>query len=147
VAIKISANNLTLVKGSRNEIEMLNCISRHNRLPIHSGFSHVQTLLSSFTIKNDYGIFPCMVFDPLQEHIGQFRRRFKTNAIPLNILKLQVIMILQGLDYLHSCCKIIHDSMTINFSKKLANDILRSNTREHYDQVYKHTIHSGQCKR
>jgi serine/threonine-protein kinase SRPK3 len=114
VAIKIAAIDSGLNKGSEMEIDMLNHISRSNIIPSHHGFSYVQTLLDSFTVSDGFNIFPCMVFHPLQQHIALSHRGLRANIIPFKILKQQIKMILQGLDYLHSRCKIIHAGITLD---------------------------------
>lgn len=37
-----------------------------------------------------------------------FRRRFTSPGIPFPTVKVHVLVLLMGLDYLHSVCKIVH---------------------------------------
>ena len=55
-----------------------------------------------------YGKHACLVFEPLREPLWLLNERFEENVIPSNILKIMVQMLLHGLDYLHTECRVIH---------------------------------------
>ena len=62
------------------------------------------------------GDHTCLVFEPLREPLWLLNERFVGKTIPSAILKIMVEMLLRGLDYLHTECKIIHtgkDSVNI----------------------------------
>lgn len=52
----------------------------------------------------------CTACEALREPLWLYRRRFVGNVIPPDILKILLQMILEGLDYLHSECHVIHTS-------------------------------------
>lgn len=89
-----------------NELRLLEHISQLNES--HEGWHFVRGLLDSFSIDSAAGSHSCFVMEPLREPLWLYRKRFVGGVIPPEILKITVQMILQGLDYLHSECEIIH---------------------------------------
>lgn len=79
-----------------------------NANPRHPGRNFVATLLESFRMTTPRGTHNCMVFDVLCEPLWILKRRFKGNTIPLDLLKPISMLILEGLQYLHRECHIIH---------------------------------------
>ena len=74
----------------------------------HPGSDHVRKLLDSFEIVAPAGNHVCMVFEPLRESFLKFGTHFKGDMIPVDVLPLLVIPTLQGLDFLHRECKLVH---------------------------------------
>lgn len=113
VAIKINAKKLFPEKGAvENELAMLRRISQTN--PKHQGWHLVRKLVDSFEIEGSKGKHPCLVFEPLREPLWLYCKRFVDGVIPFDVLKIILQMILQGLDYLHSECQIIHTGKRLN---------------------------------
>ncbi|POR31911.1 Uncharacterized protein TPAR_07878 [Tolypocladium paradoxum] len=107
VAVKISANrHHSRDSAAARELEMLRRISTAD--PSHPGWEFVRKLLDSFVVDGAFGSHVCLVFEPLREPLWLFRRRFVDDVIPSDILKIMLQMTLQGLDYLHSECHVIH---------------------------------------
>ncbi|OJJ45147.1 hypothetical protein ASPZODRAFT_2111073 [Penicilliopsis zonata CBS 506.65] len=52
-----------------------------------------------------------MVFEPLGEPLWILKARFQGNVIPPDTLRLVSKMIIEGLDYLHSQCPVIHTDL------------------------------------
>lgn len=88
------------------ELDTLTHISKAN--PQHKGWHFVRHLVDSFTLEHFFGNHLCLVFEPLREPLWLYRERFIGNAIPSDVLKVIIQMILHGLDYLHSECRVIH---------------------------------------
>lgn len=76
----------------------------------------MRKLVDSFTIDGASGKHVCLVFEPLREPLWLYCRRYVGGVIPSEILKIILQMILQGLDYLHSVCQVIHTGMMLLWS-------------------------------
>lgn len=114
VAIKINAiRHHSRENAAEEEIAILKRIGHTN--PDHVGWHFVRRLTESFTIDGASGKHTCLVFEPLREPLWLYCRRFVGDVIPADILKIQLQMLLQGLDYLHSECKVIHTGVIIRF--------------------------------
>jgi serine/threonine-protein kinase SRPK3 len=112
VAVKISASDQHPGKyTAENELAILKHISQANSN--HEGWHFIRKLLDSFTIEGSSRKHLCLVFEPLREPLWLYSRRFVGGVIPSEILKIIIQMILQGLDYLHSECQIIHTSIPL----------------------------------
>ena len=88
-------------------------IARAN--PRHEGWHFVRKLIDSFSIQGASGSHICLVFDPLREPLGKYCRRWRGGAMPPQLFKIILQMILQALDYLHSECHIIHTGWYFSF--------------------------------
>ncbi|TWU71613.1 hypothetical protein ED733_000622 [Metarhizium rileyi] len=110
VALKINAlNHRSDQNTAENELAILEHISSANKK--HEGWHFVRRLLGSFRIEGVAGTHLCLVLEPLREPLWLYCQRFVGGTIPSNILKIIMRMILQGLDYLHSECQIIHTDL------------------------------------
>ena len=88
----------------------------------HEGSSYVRLIQESFTIPGPYGEHLGMVFEPLREPLWLLGRHLGSVGLPPTILKAFLKLVLQGLDFLHSECHIIHTGkLQDNFNEKLAN--------------------------
>lgn len=90
----------------KDELAILQRISGAN--PKHHGWNFVRKLIDSFTVHEPKAEHTCTVFEALREPLWLYRRRFVGNVIPPDILKILLQMVLEGLDYLHSECHVIH---------------------------------------
>ena len=76
--------------------------------PSHEGFEFVRPMLDHFEVTGPDGTHSCLVYEPMRELLWQFQQRLPDNRIPPGLLKVYVEFLLQGLDYLHSECHVIH---------------------------------------
>lgn len=74
----------------------------------HQGQNFVRKLTDSFNVQGASGSHLCLVMEPLREPLSAYRNRYTGGAIPPNVLKFLVKMILEAMDYLHSECHVIH---------------------------------------
>jgi serine/threonine protein kinase len=79
-------------------------------------------IVESSEIAGPYGMHTCLVFEPMRETLSLFQSRLKQKRFPLELLKMYLVCLLNGLDYLHSECHVIH-------AGELANPRGRSTTR------------------
>ena len=76
--------------------------------PSHRGYDIIRTCCESFEVASRAGKHLCLVYEPMREPLWLFQRRFTDRRLPLPILKAYLLMLLAGLDYLHSECRIVH---------------------------------------
>jgi serine/threonine-protein kinase SRPK3 len=111
VAVKVNASNRQSQKSSaRSELDTLRALSETNRR--HNGWWCVRHILDSFALKSSSGKdHLSVVLEPLREPLWIYQQRFADGVIPSDILKIMLQMILHGLDYIHSECRIIHTGL------------------------------------
>lgn len=110
VALKIHASAHPFRENAaENELDILRHIAKAN--PSHKGWRFVRYPIDSFDLPLRSVPYLCLVFEPLREPLWLLRYRFIDSVIPPDTLKVLVQMILHGLDYLHSECRIIHAGM------------------------------------
>lgn len=109
VAIKINACTSHNGAAARHELEISNHID--SAKSDESGYRYVRTVEDSFEISGPNGSHLCLVFEPMREPIWLLRRRLGADKVTRDFLpffKLYIIVLLDGLDYLHTKCSIIH---------------------------------------
>jgi serine/threonine protein kinase len=76
--------------------------------PSHKGRLYLQTVIDGFEVTGPNGTHVCLVFEPMRESLSQFQSRLKQKRFPLELMKMYLVCLLNGLDYLHSECHVIH---------------------------------------
>lgn len=112
----------------------------------HGGHFAVRTVLREFTIESPVGPHRCLVFEPMREPLWLFRRRFGADKVMqpfLPIFKTYLKIILEGLDYLHSQCHVIHTGgyLSTPCSLRRAESRHRLNLRQHLGDRRRSTGH------
>ncbi|KAK0111542.1 hypothetical protein ONS95_001895 [Cadophora gregata] len=108
VTVKVTASDCIDNEAAKHE----RIITRHlNKNPSHSGFSFVRTMLDSFKVLGQEGPHLCLVYEPMREPLWLFQRRWENGKLPPALVKVYTRFLLQGLDYLHSECHIIHTDL------------------------------------
>jgi serine/threonine protein kinase len=74
----------------------------------HRGLPYIQTMTESFELTGPSGTHTCLVFEPMRETLSLFQFRLKSKRFTLELMKMYLVCLLNGLDYLHSECRIIH---------------------------------------
>lgn len=90
------------------ELEMLQHMEQKSSVSIHPGRNHVLQLLNHFRHEGVDGTHVCLVFPVLGHHLGLQAAKFEQSRIPVAVMKEVARQLLQGLDYLHQECGIIH---------------------------------------
>ncbi|QDS73271.1 hypothetical protein FKW77_004841 [Venturia effusa] len=111
VAIKINATSHNR-EAVRHELE----ISKHidSAVQHESGRRYIRTVADSFEIAGPNGSHLCLVFEPMREPIWLLRRRLDADKVTQDFLpffKMYIIVLLDGLDYLHRKCNVIHTDL------------------------------------
>ncbi|CAI7621859.1 unnamed protein product [Penicillium pancosmium] len=111
VALKIASNKSphTPKAGGCVELETLRLITRANRQ--HKGWHFVRKLLDSFSVQGISGSHVCLVFEPLRETLENYCEHWEGGVVPPGLFKVILQQILEGLDYLHGECDIIHTDL------------------------------------
>ncbi|KAJ9388339.1 hypothetical protein DTO063F5_2670 [Paecilomyces variotii] len=96
-------------RSASDEIE----ISRHisSLRSSHQGRAYVRLVKENFSIQGPFGEHLCLVFEPLREPLWLLGRHLGSNGVPPAVLKPFLKLLLQGLDFLHSECHVIHTDL------------------------------------
>lgn len=108
VTIKICVNTLSddWLKGRRKVAE---CLMTAN--PNHPGYNHVRFMLDTFKLKGPHGHHQCVVYDVLREPIGITMEKLPGRLFSGDNLRILLPALLQGLDYMHTECHIVHTDL------------------------------------
>ncbi|XP_060629168.2 SRSF protein kinase 1 isoform X1 [Anolis sagrei] len=106
VAMKVvkSAENYT--ETALDEIKLLKSV--RNTDPDDPNRERVVQLLDDFKISGVNGSHICMVFEVIGHHLLKWIIKSNYQGLPLLCVKRIIQQVLQGLDYLHAKCRIIH---------------------------------------
>ncbi|XP_049590853.1 SRSF protein kinase 1b isoform X3 [Syngnathus scovelli] len=127
VAMKVVKSAEHYTETALDEIKLLKSV--RNTDPADPSRERVVQLLDDFKISGMNGTHICMVFEVLGYHLLKWIIKSNYQGLPLPCVKSIIRQVLQGLDYLHTKCKIIHTDikpenilLTVNESyiKKMA---------------------------
>ncbi|XP_012680603.1 SRSF protein kinase 1b isoform X2 [Clupea harengus] len=106
VALKVVKSAEHYTETALDEIKLLRSV-RNSDINDPSREKVVQ-LLDDFKISGVNGTHVCMVFEVLGHHLLKWIIKSNYQGLPLACVKSIIRQVLQGLDYLHTKCKIIH---------------------------------------
>ncbi|CAF96118.1 unnamed protein product, partial [Tetraodon nigroviridis] len=127
VAMKVVKSAEHYTETALDEIKLLKSV--RNTDPSDPNRERVVQLLDDFKISGVNGTHVCMVFEVLGYHLLKWIIKSNYQGLPLPCVKSIIRQVLQGLDYLHAKCKIIHTDikpenilLTVNepYIKKMA---------------------------
>ncbi|XP_037534496.1 SRSF protein kinase 1b isoform X2 [Nematolebias whitei] len=127
VAMKVVKSAEHYTETALDEIKLLKSV--RNTDPKDPNREKVVQLLDDFKISGVNGTHVCMVFEVLGYHLLKWIIKSNYQGLPLPCVKSIIRQVLQGLDYLHTKCKIIHTDvkpenilLTVNepYIKKMA---------------------------
>ncbi|XP_075219046.1 SRSF protein kinase 3-like isoform X2 [Lycorma delicatula] len=106
VALKVVKSASHYTETALDEIRLLKCV-RHSDAddPYRD---KVVRLLNDFKINGQNGTHVCMVFEVLGHNLLKLIIRSNYQGIPIENVKTIIRQVLQGLNYLHTKCSIIH---------------------------------------
>jgi serine/threonine-protein kinase SRPK3 len=109
VTLKIATSNPDYGDMIRHELEINTSLQKD---PSITGFAFVRAAFDDFIALGPSGASHlCLVFEAMREPLSQFQHRLVGDKIPPQLLKVYIDFLLQGLDYLHSECQIIHTGL------------------------------------
>ncbi|XP_060770636.1 SRSF protein kinase 2 isoform X1 [Neoarius graeffei] len=106
VAMKVVKSAQHYTETALDEIKLLRCVRESD--PTDPNKDMVVQLIDDFKISGINGIHVCMVFEVLGHHLLKWIIKSNYQGLPLPCVKSIIRQVLQGLDYLHTKCKIIH---------------------------------------
>ncbi|CAI9603545.1 unnamed protein product [Staurois parvus] len=109
VALKVVKSAEHYTETALDEIKLLRAVRDTD--PNDPGQQRVVHLLDDFKISGTNGTHICMVFEVLGHHLLKWIIKSNYQGLPLPCVKSIIRQVLQGLDYLHSKCKIIHTDL------------------------------------
>ncbi|KAL9117358.1 MAG: hypothetical protein Q9187_006107, partial [Circinaria calcarea] len=93
------------------EIKMLKKVSSVSETSIHPGKNHVLPLLDYFVHTGPNGTHVCLVSKVLGHHLRAQVCKFRQLRLPVRVVKVVAKQLLEGLDFLHRECGIIHTDL------------------------------------
>ncbi|KAL3284943.1 hypothetical protein HHI36_019074 [Cryptolaemus montrouzieri] len=106
VALKIVKSAEHFTETALDEIKILKSVRESD--PSDPKRNKTVQLLNDFKISGVNGVHVCMVFEVLGHHLLKLIIKSNYRGIPLSNVRIIIKQVLEGLDYLHSKCKIIH---------------------------------------
>lgn len=113
MTVKITNSGDEERKASEDELKISKYISGLGSK--HEGFAYIRLVQESFRVRGMSGDHICLVFEPLREPLWLLGKHLGSVGVPTNVLKIFLKILLQGLDFLHSECHIIHTGMRVPF--------------------------------
>ncbi|KAF2976098.1 hypothetical protein EK904_014669 [Melospiza melodia maxima] len=106
VAMKVVKSAEHYTETALDEIKLLKSVRSSD--PNDPSKERVVQLLDDFKISGVNGSHICMVFEVLGHHLLKWIIKSNYQGLPLPCVKKIIKQVLQGLDYLHTKCRIIH---------------------------------------
>ncbi|XP_040008920.1 SRSF protein kinase 3 isoform X2 [Xiphias gladius] len=106
VALKVVKSAPHYTETALDEIKLLRCVRDSD--PSDPYRETIVQLIDDFKISGVNGVHVCMVLEVLGHQLLKWIIKSNYMGLPLVCVKTIIRQVLQGLDYLHSKCKIIH---------------------------------------
>ncbi|XP_041654541.1 SRSF protein kinase 3 [Cheilinus undulatus] len=106
VAVKVLKSGAGFTQAGQDELALLRCASGPTSR--HPSSRRIVRLLDEFKLAGVNGIHICLVLELLGPDLRSWQLCFGTPGLSQSLVKQVLTQVLQGLDYLHTQCKIIH---------------------------------------
>uniref|UniRef100_A0A4W6EQD8 non-specific serine/threonine protein kinase n=1 Tax=Lates calcarifer TaxID=8187 RepID=A0A4W6EQD8_LATCA len=106
VALKVVKSAQTFTETALDEIKLLKCVRDSD--PKDAKRERIVHLIDDFRVSGANGEHVCMVLEVLGHQLLRWIIKSNYTGLPLPCVKSILRQVLQGLDYLHTKCKIIH---------------------------------------
>ncbi|XP_031423748.1 SRSF protein kinase 3-like [Clupea harengus] len=123
VALKVVKSAATFTETALDEIKLLKCVRDSD--PSDQKRDTIVQLTDDFTASGINGDHVCMVMEVLGQQLLKWIIKSNYRGLPLECVRSILRQVLQGLDYLHRKCKIIHTDI------KPENILLRVDAADH----------------
>ncbi|POR38204.1 Kinase domain-containing protein [Tolypocladium paradoxum] len=115
-ALKINTCDNASDEDSNHELDMAKRIGTAN--PEHRGRGILCMATEAFSIQSPTGSpHLCLAFEPMRDPLWLFRRRVCGDRVTrdwLPMFKVCIQILIEGLDYLHSECKVVHTDLKLD---------------------------------
>jgi serine/threonine-protein kinase SRPK1 len=121
VALKIVKSAANFTETAKDEIKILKAVRDTD--PVDPKRNKTVQLLNDFKISGVNGTHVCMVFEVLGHNLLKLIIKSQYRGIPYDNVKTIIRQVLEGLDYLHTKCQIIHTDIKVilSISNKYTN--------------------------
>ncbi|XP_042306976.1 SRSF protein kinase 3 isoform X1 [Sceloporus undulatus] len=106
VALKVVKSAVHYTETAVDEIKLLKCVRDSD--PSDLKRENIVQLIDDFKISGINGVHVCMVLEVLGHQLLKWIIKSNYQGLPIPCVKSILRQVLQGLDYLHTKCKIIH---------------------------------------
>ncbi|XP_031421724.1 SRSF protein kinase 3 [Clupea harengus] len=106
VAVKVLKSGTGFTQAGEDELTLLRCASGPTARHPHS--RHIVQLLDEFKVAGKNGIHICLVLELLGPDLRCWQVCMGNPGLSFTCVKRLITQVLEGLDYLHTHCKIIH---------------------------------------
>ncbi|XP_018530846.1 SRSF protein kinase 3 isoform X2 [Lates calcarifer] len=106
VAVKVLKSGAGFTQAGQDELSLLRCASGPTSR--HPSSQRIVQLLDEFKLAGVNGVHMCLVLELLGPDLRSWQLCFGKPGLPRLWVKQILTQVLQGLDYLHTQCKIIH---------------------------------------
>ncbi|XP_051950768.1 SRSF protein kinase 3 [Xyrauchen texanus] len=106
VALKVVKSAQHYTETALDEIKLLKCVRDSD--PTDTKRERIVQLIDDFKISGVNGVHVCMVLEVLGHQLLKWIIKSNYMGLPLICVKSVLRQVLEGLDYLHTKCKIIH---------------------------------------
>ncbi|XP_026224432.1 SRSF protein kinase 3 [Anabas testudineus] len=106
VAVKVLKSGAGFTQAGQDELALLRCVS--GPLSRHPSSQRIVQLLDEFKLAGINGVHMCLVLELLGPDLRSWQLCFGHSGLSQMWVKQILTQVLQGLDYLHTQCKIIH---------------------------------------
>ncbi|KAK2851044.1 hypothetical protein Q5P01_007320 [Channa striata] len=106
VAVKVLKSGAGFTQAGQDELSLLRCASGPGSR--HPSSQRIVKLLDEFKLAGVNGVHMCLVLELLGPDLRSWQLAFGNPGLSQKWVKQIVTQVLQGLDYLHTHCKIIH---------------------------------------
>ncbi|XP_077431614.1 SRSF protein kinase 3 [Vanacampus margaritifer] len=132
VAVKVLKSGDGFAQAGHDELSLLKCTAGPASRHPHS--LRIVRLLDEFKVAGDNGVHTCLVLELLGPDLRSLQMRSGNARVLQPFVKQILTQVLQGLDYLHAQCKIIHTDI------KPENILLCPKKQSHPGPVGKGTV-------
>ena len=84
----------------------------------HEGAQRLRIVRDHFEIQGPEGRHDVLVYEPMREPLTTLQQRFANDRISERVLKSIIQFVLEGLDFLHSECHIIHTGQCYSIARR-----------------------------
>lgn len=106
-AIKVQKADPHYAEAARDEIKLLQALKKDGK----KMEATVVELLDHFEHEGPHGRHVCLTFELLSKSLLSLVKRFNYRGVPLPMIRIISRQILEGLDYIHNTCGIIHTDL------------------------------------